>query len=105
MYFVPHFGRAKVYETSIMTPCFQILAKTLHAGARGLVLMSVPGCSGEGCGEARSASHDGVIPALLSQQGVLFPDNRLRIVCHHRNTGNLMSWSAPGRLVPDGDDI
>ena len=29
MYFVPHFGHVKVYETSIWTPCFQILAKTL----------------------------------------------------------------------------
>ena len=29
MYFVPHFGHAKVYETSIWTPCFQILAKTM----------------------------------------------------------------------------
>ena len=32
MYFVPHFGHAKVYETSIWTPCFQILAKTLFPG-------------------------------------------------------------------------
>ena len=31
MYFVPHFGHAKVYETSIWTPCFQILAKTMGA--------------------------------------------------------------------------
>ena len=31
MYFVPHFGHAKVYETSIWTPCFQISAKTLRA--------------------------------------------------------------------------
>ena len=32
MYLVPHFGHAKVYETSIWTPCFQILAKTMiHA--------------------------------------------------------------------------
>ena len=30
MYFVPHFGHAKVYETSIWTPCFQISAKTLN---------------------------------------------------------------------------
>ena len=30
MYFVPHFGHAKVYETSIWTPCFQILAKTMY---------------------------------------------------------------------------
>ena len=29
MYFVLHFGHAKVYETSIWTPCFQILAKTI----------------------------------------------------------------------------
>ena len=29
MYFVPHFGHAKVFETSIWTPCFQISAKTL----------------------------------------------------------------------------
>ena len=29
MFFVPHFGHAKVYETSIWTPCFQISAKTL----------------------------------------------------------------------------
>ena len=30
MYFVPHFGHAKVYETSVcMTACFQILAKTI----------------------------------------------------------------------------
>ena len=29
MYFVPHYGHAKVYETSIWTPCFQILAKTM----------------------------------------------------------------------------
>ena len=29
MYFVPHFGHAKVYENSIWTPCFQILAKTM----------------------------------------------------------------------------
>ena len=29
MYFVPHFGHAKVYETSIWTPCFQLSAKTL----------------------------------------------------------------------------
>ena len=28
--FVPHFGHPKVYETFIWTPCFQILAKTLH---------------------------------------------------------------------------
>ena len=27
--FVPHFGHAKVYGTSIWTPCFQISAKTL----------------------------------------------------------------------------
>ena len=33
MYFVPHFGHAKVYETSIWTPCFQISAKTLHGGS------------------------------------------------------------------------
>ena len=32
MYFVPHFGHAKVYETSIWTPCFQISAKTLYSG-------------------------------------------------------------------------
>ena len=32
MYFVPHFGHAKVYETSIWTPCFQILAKTMLLG-------------------------------------------------------------------------
>ena len=32
MYFVPHFGHAKVYETSIWTPCFQISAKTLCWG-------------------------------------------------------------------------
>ena len=31
MYFVPQFGHAKVYETSIWTPCFQISAKTLQA--------------------------------------------------------------------------
>ena len=30
MYFVSHFGHAKVYETSIWTPCFQISAKTLE---------------------------------------------------------------------------
>ena len=30
MYFVPQFGHAKVYETSIWTPCFQILTKTMH---------------------------------------------------------------------------
>ena len=30
MYFVPHFGHAKVYETSIWTPCFQISAKTMN---------------------------------------------------------------------------
>ena len=29
MYFVPRFVHAKVYETSIWTPCFQISAKTL----------------------------------------------------------------------------
>ena len=34
MYFVPHFGHAKVYETSIWTPCFQISAKTLVPPAR-----------------------------------------------------------------------
>ena len=33
MYFVPHFGHAKVYETSIWTPCFQILAKTMVQAA------------------------------------------------------------------------
>ena len=32
MFFVPHFGHAKVYETSIWTPCFQISAKTLNTG-------------------------------------------------------------------------
>ena len=32
MYFVPHFGHAEVYETSIWTPCFQISAKTLVYG-------------------------------------------------------------------------
>ena len=32
MYFVPCFGHAKVYETSIWTPCFQISAKTLALG-------------------------------------------------------------------------
>ena len=32
MFFVPHFGHAKVYETSIWTPCFQISAKTLGRG-------------------------------------------------------------------------
>ena len=31
MYFEPHFGHAKVYETSIWEPCFQISAKTLIA--------------------------------------------------------------------------
>ena len=35
MYFVPHFGHAKVYETSIWTPCFQILAKTMRGGGGG----------------------------------------------------------------------
>ena len=35
MYFVPHFGHAKVYETSIWTPCFQILAKTMGMGGGG----------------------------------------------------------------------
>ena len=34
MYFVPHFGHAKVYETSIWTPCFQISAKTLKGGSQ-----------------------------------------------------------------------
>ena len=29
MYFVSHFGHAKVYETSVWTLCFQILAKTM----------------------------------------------------------------------------
>ena len=29
MYLVPHFGHAQVYETSIWTICFQILAKTM----------------------------------------------------------------------------
>ena len=29
MYFVSPFGHAKVYETSVWTPCFQILAKTM----------------------------------------------------------------------------
>ena len=33
MYLVPHFGHAKVYETSIWTPCFQILTKTMHLEA------------------------------------------------------------------------
>ena len=32
MYFVPHFGHAKVYGTSIWTPCFQILAKAMSDG-------------------------------------------------------------------------
>ena len=27
--FVPHFGHPKVYETSVWTHCFQILAKTM----------------------------------------------------------------------------
>ena len=36
MYFVPHFGHRKVYETSIWTPCFQILAKTMY-GANNLL--------------------------------------------------------------------
>ena len=31
MYLVPHFGHSKVYETSVWTPCFQILAKTMTA--------------------------------------------------------------------------
>ena len=35
MYFVPHFGHAQVYETSIWTPCFQILAKTMEQGGGG----------------------------------------------------------------------
>ena len=33
---MPHFGHAKVYETSIWTPCFQISAKTLHGGGGGV---------------------------------------------------------------------
>ena len=32
MYFVSHFGHAKVYETSVWTPCFQNLAKTMGTG-------------------------------------------------------------------------
>ena len=32
MNFVPHFGHAKLYETSIWTPCFQISAKTMGGG-------------------------------------------------------------------------
>ena len=36
MYLVSHFGHAKVYETSVWTPCFQILAKIM--GERHLVV-------------------------------------------------------------------
>ena len=32
MIFVPQFGHAKVYETSIWTPCLEILAKTMDHG-------------------------------------------------------------------------
>ena len=35
MYFVSQFGHAKVYETSVWTPCFQILAKTMGGGGGG----------------------------------------------------------------------
>ena len=31
--FVPHFGHPKVYETSVWTRCFQILAKTMISNA------------------------------------------------------------------------
>ena len=33
--FIPHFRNPKVYETSVWTPCFQILAKTMLLGALG----------------------------------------------------------------------
>ena len=32
--FAPHFGHPKVYETSVWTPCFQILAKTMIGSIR-----------------------------------------------------------------------
>ena len=44
MYFVPRFGHAKVYETSIWTPCFQISAKTLDT----TVLLSLQGVLRDG---------------------------------------------------------
>ena len=37
MYFIPHFGHTKVCETSIWTPCFQILAKTMVTTLEGTV--------------------------------------------------------------------
>ena len=40
MYFVPHFGHAKVYETSIWTPCFQILAKTMPGALYAVIDIS-----------------------------------------------------------------
>ena len=45
MFFVPHFGHAKVYETSIWTPCFQISAKTLPVphGAMIMGQLDTPG--------------------------------------------------------------
>ena len=42
MYFVPHFGHTKVYETSIWTPCFQIMAKTMFSGLK--VFFREPNC-------------------------------------------------------------
>ena len=41
MYFVPHFGHAEVYETSIWTPCFQILAKTMLDGTCKISCLNV----------------------------------------------------------------
>ena len=37
MYFVLHFGHAKVYETYIWTPYFQILAKTMISDMRSKI--------------------------------------------------------------------
>ena len=41
MYFVPQVGHAKVFETSIWTPCFQILAKTMPWGSKVEALKSL----------------------------------------------------------------
>ena len=43
VYFEPHLGHTKVDETSIWTPCFQILAKTISADGSCLEILSSQG--------------------------------------------------------------
>ena len=42
MFIAPHFGHAKVYETSFWTPCFKILAKTMVLGVSFMMIGLLP---------------------------------------------------------------